>query len=434
MEFSPALGKKGRRRESERLVDQDASGSAAPFRIDVNLHDFLMQSGGPSLEVVKPEEVKFPEPVYPQKTADQDLARSDYKKLNAMRTLKSWGIPYAKSLWHREELRPIIPYLFTEWKCNLDCHYCWSFNNQVKGMTEDTARRSIDWLHSIGSRVLALMGGEPLLRPDFIHKIVNYCSSKDFFVYLPTNGTLMKPSVVDRLGDAGLASVNLAVDCVKEKPGLPKALSRIRPYFDYLIKRQHRYGYLVMLNINITRVNMQDVKELTEIARDNGVGTDYHINEAPLLEQDHFEHYDQNATYLLPEDYSRVDDLLDWIIDKHRQGYKMVNPIQHLQAMRGLMRGKVEPWKCQAGQNSLIIRTDGTLAPCFPMYSATYDWGSVGSHKFERQQLDEMKKTCTKHCLSTCNYILGYCYDSMRVLKWILKQSLRGFKGASGSF
>ena len=428
------LKKKGRLRESERLVDQDASGSAAPFRIDVNLHDFLMQSGGSSLEVVKPEGVKFPEPVYPQKTADQDLVAGDYSKLNAMRTLKSWGIPYAKSLWHRDELRPIIPYLFTEWKCNLDCHYCWSFNNQVKGMTEDTARRSIDWLHSIGSRVLALMGGEPLLRPDFIHKIVNYCSSKGFFVYLPTNGTLMKPSVIDRLGDAGLASVNLAVDCVEEKPGLPKALSRIRPYFDYLVKRQHRYGYLVMLNVNITRVNMQDVKELTEIARDNGIGTDYHINEAPLLEQDHFKHYDKNATYLLPENYSRVDDLLDWIIDKHRQGYKMVNPIQHLQAMRGLMRGKVDPWKCHAGQNSLIIRTDGTLAPCFPMYSATYDWGSIEDHKFDRQQLDEMKKTCTTHCLSTCNYILGYCYDSMRVLKWIFKQALRGFKGASGSF
>jgi hypothetical protein len=30
---------------------------------------------------------------------------------------------------------------------NLDCHYCWAFDNRVKGMTEDVARRSIDWLH-----------------------------------------------------------------------------------------------------------------------------------------------------------------------------------------------------------------------------------------------------------------------------------------------
>ena len=41
-------------------------------------------------------------------------------------------------------------------------------------MTEDVAGRSIDWLHSIGNRVLALMRGEPLLRPRSIHKIIHY--------------------------------------------------------------------------------------------------------------------------------------------------------------------------------------------------------------------------------------------------------------------
>ena len=116
------------------------------------------------------------------------------------------------------------------------------------------------------------------------------------------------------------------------------------------------------------------------------------------------------------------------------EGYKMVNPIQHMQDMKQLMRGNVPPWQCRAGQNSLIIRTDGTLAPCFPMYSATHDWGVVGDHKFDVKQLDEMKTECTKHCLSTCNYILGYCYDTMRVMTWAAKQAMHGFKGATGSF
>lgn len=411
-------------------------GTAAPgFRIDVEWHDFLMQSRGRPEPLTSDAQEALPTPIYPQLPPEHALSRRNYQKLNAVRGFHTWGVSYLKSLWHGSELRPVIPYLFTEWKCNLDCHYCWSFNNKVKGMTEGTARRSIDWLHSIGARVLALMGGEPLLRPDFVHKVTYYAAKKGFFVYLPTNGRLMKPEVIERLGDAGLASLNLAVDCVQEKPGLPKALDRIRPYFDYLVKQQHKYGYLVMLNINICRHNMEDVRELTEIARSNGVGTDYHINEAPLLQQDHFKHYDNNATYLRPEDYSRADETLDWVIDKHRQGYKMANPIRHLEHMKQLMRGEVKwDWNCRAGQNSLIIRTDGTLAPCFPMYSATHDWGSVGNHRFDVRQLDEMKKSCMKHCLSTCNYILGYCYDSMRVLKWLLKQAMHGFRGASGSF
>jgi MoaA/NifB/PqqE/SkfB family radical SAM enzyme len=411
-----------------------AGTSAQPFRIDQKLHQILYKpETRPTLEP-KPEEV-LPEPVYPQHPNPVEMSKREYQKLNAKRTWKTWGAPYFRSRWHSGELRPIIPYLFTEWKCNLDCHYCWSYNNAVKGMTEDVGKRSIDWLHSIGARVLALMGGEPLLRPKFIHKIVDYSAKKDIFVYLPTNARLLKPEVTDRLGDAGIATFNIAVDSVKERKSLPKAFEPIRANFDYLVKRQHHYGYSVMFNINICHNNMDDVVELTEIARANGIATDYHINETPMLEQTHFKHLDENQTYLTPDDWPKVDALLDYLQDKRiNHGYKMANPVQHMEDMKLLMRGEVPPWDCRAGQNSLIIRTDGSLAPCFPMYSATHDWGTVGNHKFDVKQLDEMKVECTKHCLSTCNYILGYCYDNKRVITWGLKQALHGFKGASNGF
>ena len=68
------------------------------------------------------------------------------------------------------EFHPIIAYLFNEWKCNLDCDYCWAYDNRVKGMTEDVAKRSIDWLHSTTCRVLALMGGEVLSASQFAQR------------------------------------------------------------------------------------------------------------------------------------------------------------------------------------------------------------------------------------------------------------------------
>ena len=409
--------------------------SAPAFRIDERLNNILLEPETRPKLPPRGEPQKLPDPVYPQRPLNDTESDFGYNKINTVRGVKTWAVPFAKSLWHSEDLRPIIAYLFTEYKCNLDCHYCWSYDNRVRGMTEDTAKRSIDWLHGIGNRVLALMGGEPLLRPDFVHKITYYASKKDFFVYLPTNGRLMKPEVIDKLGDAGLATVNLAVDCVAERPGLPKALDPIRPYFEYLVKQKQRYGYTVVFNINICRTNMEDVKQLTEIARDYGIYSDYHIVESPMLEQDeHFRHLDENSTYIRPEDYPRVDEVLDWIIDKHEQGYIIVNPKQQFVEMKDLMRGEVRPWECRAGQNTVIIREDGTLAPCFPMYSSNYDWGTVENEKFDRAQLDEMKKSCNRHCLSTCNYILSYCYNTKRVLKWLMKQASRGFQGVSGSF
>ena len=135
------------------------------------------------------------------------------------------------------------------------------------------------------------MGGEPLLRPDLIHRITYYAAKKDFWIYLPTNARLLRIDVIDKLADAGLATFNIAVDAVDLKPGLPKALVPIRKQFDYLVRKQYDYGYSVFLNINICRNNLDDVRQLTEIAHDCGIATDYHINESPLLEQDeHFKH------------------------------------------------------------------------------------------------------------------------------------------------
>src|SRR5574337_136081 len=366
---------------------QHGEGSIPAYRLDVPLHDLLRN---PTATPVTPPAPSFarssppqtlPEPVFPQHPEllrdDADLveemahARNGRRRWTAplvYRTMQGWLFPYVKSRVLPGDFHPILAYLFTEWKCNLDCHYCWAFDNRVKGMTEDTARRSIDWLHSTTCRVLALMGGEPLLRPDFAHKVVYYAAKKGFWVYLPTNARLLRPEVTDRLADAGVATVNFAVDCVDERPGLPKALTPVRRYFDYLNKKQYRYGYTVFFNMNICRTNLEDIKQLTEIAHDSGIATDYHINESPMLEQSHFQHIENNSTYLCPEDFPRVDELIDWLIEKNKQGYKMVNSVKRLQDMKAFMRGRVEPWNCRAGQNSMIIRTDGTLAPCFPMY------------------------------------------------------------------
>src|SRR6266508_765233 len=252
---------------------------------------------------------KLPQPIFPQRPellTDDPLpgdGERHWPVAKIYHGLRRWAVPFFQSRLLPGDFHPIIAYLFTEYKFNLDCHYCYSFDNRVKGMTEEVARASIDWLHSTTCRVLALMGGEVVLRPPFVHKVVYYAAKKGFFIYVPTNGRLLKPDVIDRLADAGVATFNLAVDVVDEKHGLPKALNPIRSYFEYLVNKQYRYGYTVFFNINICRNNLDDVKALTEIAHDYKISTDYHINEEPLIDQPHFRHQKENPTYFQPKDH-----------------------------------------------------------------------------------------------------------------------------------
>ncbi len=215
---------------------------------------------------------------------------------------------------------------------------------------------------------------------------------------------------------------------------MPKAPNPIRRNLEYRVRRQYAYGTTVFFNTNICRNNLDDVKALTEIAHANGIASDYHINEEPVIEQDHFCQLKGDPTFVRPEDWPKTDELLDWLIEKNRGGYKMVNSTARLNDMRKLMRGELQSWECRARQNSLVIRVDGSLAPCFPQYSSTWDWGFIENPKFESRQLQSMKKTCQPHCFSTFNHNLAFCYHDRRVMKWVGKQALHGFRRLTGSF
>ena len=333
--------------------------TAAKFRIDVAIHDLLTNSNQQPPAPAQAKGLTLPEPVFPQfperfsdPGPETPPERRKWGVKDVYRYSRGWLGPYVRSRVLPGEFHPITAYLFVEYKCNLDCWYCWSYNNKVKGMTEDVARRSIDWLHDNGCRVLALMGGEPLLRPEFIHKVVYYAARKGFWVYIATNGRLLKPDFADRLGDAGVAVFNFALDSWDLQPSLPKAFVPAQKNLEHILRKQYVDGYLVFFNINICRNNIEDVKKLTEYAHDHRIATDYHINETPMLEQDdHFKHLYDNPTYIRPEDWREIDSLVDWLIEKNKAGYQMVNSVQRLQGSRPL---------CVCPPGSICASTAGT--------------------------------------------------------------------------
>jgi radical SAM protein with 4Fe4S-binding SPASM domain len=92
-------------------------------------------------------------------------------------------------------------------------------------------------------------------------------------------------------------------------------------------------------------------------------------------------------------------------------------------------------WNCRAGQNNIVVRTDGTIAPCFPMYSSSFDWGNLDMPKLNTEELSSTKKECQKHCFSTLNHTLAYCYDDARVIKYVWTQLFKHrLKGGARGF
>ncbi len=107
------------------------------FRIDVAVNDLLMHSASRPPVPPEPRGATLPEPVFPRYPAlladpgpEVPPEHRRWKPKHIARAARGWLAPYVRSRVLPGDFHPITAYLFLEYKCNLDCWYCWSYNNK----------------------------------------------------------------------------------------------------------------------------------------------------------------------------------------------------------------------------------------------------------------------------------------------------------------
>ena len=124
-----------------------------------------------------------------------------------------------------EKRRPIIFWNLTN-RCNLACSHC--YINAHPGARRDDElsteemKAVIDDLNAMGTPLILLSGGEPLVRDDF-WEIAGYIQEKGMKSALSTNGTLIDPEVALRLKNTGVEYVGVSLD-----GATPKTHDRLR--------------------------------------------------------------------------------------------------------------------------------------------------------------------------------------------------------------
>ncbi len=115
--------------------------------------------------------------------------------------------------------RPVVRRLYLDitLDCNLRCRYCYVAGARRQlptQMPEPTALRAVDWLLEQGDDRLPLQlrffGGEPLLRPELLRRVIRYGQQQShrrglrLEYFLSTNGTLLDPDLARFLHDQGV--------------------------------------------------------------------------------------------------------------------------------------------------------------------------------------------------------------------------------------
>src|SRR5499427_775469 len=109
---------------------------------------------------------------------------------------------------------PIVAHIVPIRRCNLSCTYCNEYDDFSKPVPTELMLRRVDRLAELGTSVITISGGEPLLHPD-LDQIIRRIRDCGCIATLITNGYLLTPDRIRRLNHAGLDHLQISIDNVK---------------------------------------------------------------------------------------------------------------------------------------------------------------------------------------------------------------------------
>ncbi len=100
--------------------------------------------------------------------------------------------------------------------CNLRCPHCYMEGGQKaeNELTTQECLELIDELNTLGTEMLILTGGEPMLRKD-IFEIAQYASSLGIWVVMGTNGVLINDGSVQKMIECGVQGVAISIESLE---------------------------------------------------------------------------------------------------------------------------------------------------------------------------------------------------------------------------
>jgi MoaA/NifB/PqqE/SkfB family radical SAM enzyme len=118
---------------------------------------------------------------------------------------------FAHSLKH--PYHPVVAQIVPTRRCNLSCTYCNEYDQTSDPVPTEEMFRRIDRLAQLGTGIITLSGGEPLLHPH-AEDLVARIRDRGAIATLITNGYLLTRARIARLNAAGLDSLQISIDNV----------------------------------------------------------------------------------------------------------------------------------------------------------------------------------------------------------------------------
>jgi MoaA/NifB/PqqE/SkfB family radical SAM enzyme len=299
------------------------------------------------------------------------------KLLAAHRRLREWRM-IAKGLLSTRHV--VLVHLIPIRRCNLSCTYCNEYDDHSPPVATEELFRRIDRLGALGTSIITISGGEPLLHPD-LDAVIGRVRHNGIIAGLITNGYLLTAERIERLNRAGLEHLQISIDNVQPDEVSKKSLKVLDQKLQLLAQHAD-------FQVNINSVvgsgihNPEDALAVAHRAVELGFTSTVGII------------HDGNGQ--LQALSRREREIFEEIMTLGKRSYSRFNNFQH-----NIAAGKENHWRCRAGSRYLYICEDGLVHYC----SQQRGYPAIPLDQYtEEQRRREFytKKACAPQCTVSC--------------------------------
>src|SRR6266403_5489401 len=148
---------------------------------------------------------------------------------------------------------PVLAHIIPMRRCNLACAYCNEYDEVSKPVPLATMIERLDRLAALGTTVVSISGGEPLMHPE-LDDIVAHIRKRRMMAGMITNGYLLTAQRIQRLNRAGLEHLQISIDNVMPDEVSKKSLKVLDKKLQLLAEHAE-------FHVNINSVIGAGVKE-----------------------------------------------------------------------------------------------------------------------------------------------------------------------------
>jgi MoaA/NifB/PqqE/SkfB family radical SAM enzyme len=286
---------------------------------------------------------------------------------------------------------PIMAHIIPIRRCNLACAYCNEYDDFSKPVATEVVISRINKLADLGTSIITLSGGEPLLHPD-LDEIIAAMRRRGVMACMITNGYLLVPERVQRLNRAGLDHMQISIDNVKPDEVSKKSLKVLDKKLEILAEHAD-------FHVNINSV----------------VGGGIHDPNDALVVGRRAIELGFSATVGIIHD---GDGQLRPLGDRERAVYHEMKALEnrHFAQLNyfqdAIAQGKPNDWRCRAGARYMYICEDGLVHYCSQQrgYPGT-PLEQYSTADIRREYLSE--KPCAPYCTVSCVHYVSY-FDFFR--------------------